>query len=284
MAASYHRTGYVGLREIEMKRGFGIVLILAGCLMAAPGLSAQTQGGNGAAGPRDAGQNKAGGNAQKPADGAQQSSPQPKSQGGANAFPTDTSNVPVLPSKLTPDVPPGIFSETEGDRFPMPGDDFDPVHSPDGADADSGIGGNVQDRESSSEVKGLDSLLPKPGTDETGRRGKKDDDVIEGMPKETSKEDISVGKYYLDNGNWKAALSRFQSALVLAPEEPEVYWGLAESSRHLGDFANARTYYLKVIEYDPDSRHAKDSEKALKNPEIANAKTAPSGQGAQPPQ
>jgi Flp pilus assembly protein TadD len=88
----------------------------------------------------------------------------------------------------------------------------------------------------------------------------------------------------MDNKNWKAALSRFQSALVLAPEEPEVFWGLAESARHLGIFADARTYYLKVIEYDPESRHAKEAEKVLKNPEIANAKAAPDGQGAVKPQ
>jgi len=49
--------------------------------------------------------------------------------------------------------------------------------------------------------------------------------VIDEAPKETSKEDITVGKYYLDQKNWKAAQSRFQSALVLAPEEPDVYWG-----------------------------------------------------------
>ena len=45
--------------------------------------------------------------------------------------------------------------------------------------------------------------------------GKKKGGVIGEEPKETAKEDISVGKYYLDQKNWKAALSRFQSALVL---------------------------------------------------------------------
>jgi tetratricopeptide (TPR) repeat protein len=88
----------------------------------------------------------------------------------------------------------------------------------------------------------------------------------------------------MDNKNWKAALSRFQSAMVLAPEEPEVFWGLAESARHLGNFADARGYYLKVIEYDPGSKHAKEAEKVLKNPEIANAKAAPEREGAQKPQ
>jgi TolA-binding protein len=68
--------------------------------------------------------------------------------------------------------------------------------------------------------------------------------------------------------------------MVLAPEEPEVFWGLAESARHLGNFADARAYYLKVIEYDPDSKHAKEAKKALEDPKIENAKAAPDGQGA----
>jgi tetratricopeptide (TPR) repeat protein len=91
-----------------------------------------------------------------------------------------------------------------------------------------------------------------------------------------------VGKYYLDNKNWKAALSRFESALVLDPDNPDVYWGLAESQRHLGNFADARANYQKVVDYDPDSRHGKDARKALKDPEIANAKSSAQPSAAAP--
>ena len=91
-----------------------------------------------------------------------------------------------------------------------------------------------------------------------------------------------MGKYYLDQKNWRAAQSRFQSALVLAPEDPEVYWGLAESARHLGNFPDARANYEKVIEYDPDSRHAKEAKKALEDPKIENAKAAPAGDATGP--
>jgi TolA-binding protein len=59
-----------------------------------------------------------------------------------------------------------------------------------------------------------------------------------------------------------------------------VYWGLAEANRHLGNFAEAKANYQKVVEYDPDSRHAKEARKALADPQIAAAK-APAGQ-AQP--
>ncbi len=37
----------------------------------------------------------------------------------------------------------------------------------------------------------------------------------------------------------------------------------------------ARQNYQKVMDYDPGSRHAKDAARALKDPEIANAKAAP---------
>jgi len=44
---------------------------------------------------------------------------------------------------------------------------------------------------------------------------------------------IQVGGYYLEKKNWKAAQSRFESAMVLSPDDPGVYWGLAEAARHL---------------------------------------------------
>ena len=253
-----------------MKVGFGIALALAGWLVAAPRLTAQAPGYSGA------GQGHAGGNAQKPAT----QSPQAVPQGGANPFPEDTSKVPVLPSKTT-DVPAGTFSESDDTAASLPGDDLDPVRSPD----ESGTGSSsTREQESSSDVKAMDSLLPGPGDEDSSGKRRKKDAAIEGQPKETPKEDITVGKYYLDNKNWKAALSRFQSALVLAPDEPEVYWGLAESERHLGNLAEAKANYQKVVEYDPDSRHGKDAKRALKEPELENAKAGPAGQGAAAPQ
>jgi hypothetical protein len=252
-----------------MKRGLGIALLLVGCLLAAPRVFAQAPAGGGA-GATGNGQNKPAGNGQKPASAPAQANPQTGTPGGSNPFPEDTSTVPVMPNTMTPDIPQGTFGDAESDRLPLPGNDLDPVRSPEGMGA---AGSGEPEQESTSDVQSLDTLLPVPGDDQTGKRRKKDE-VIEGPPRETPQEDISVGKYYLDEKNWRAALSRFQSALVLDPEEPEVYWGLAESQRHLGQFAEAKANYLKVIEYDPDSRHAKDAHKILEQPEMVNAKAA----------
>ena len=42
-------------------------------------------------------------------------------------------------------------------------------------------------------------------------------------------------------------------------------------SAHLGDFANAKANYQKVMEYDPDSKHGKEAKRLLKDPQLANA-------------
>jgi tetratricopeptide (TPR) repeat protein len=245
-----------------MNRGIGIALVLAGCMLAIP---AQGQQAN--SGPA---QDKGKQAQQSP----QQAPQQPNPQKDANPFPTDTTDVPVLPSREnpTPAAPPnGSYSNTEqveDAHYPLQSDN-DPVASPDEAIA----GENSDGQMSSSSVKSLDSILPPPDVEEPGKKGKKGGE-IEGAPKESAAQDINVAKYYLDNKNWRAALSRYQSAMVLAPEDPEVYWGLAVSQHHMGDYAAARTNYEKVIEYDPDSKHAKEAKKALKEPELANAKPA----------
>jgi len=259
-----------------MKRGVGIAFALAGCLVVAQGLCAQ-------AGADGAGQSKAAGKSKKPAPAPQQqpTSPQPASPKpapqGANPFPEDLSTVPVMPTKAD-DMPADTFSGSDSAASSLPGDDLDPVRSP---DANGAPESSETAPVSSSRESNLDSLLPNPGDDEPqGRRGKKG--AIVEAPKETAQGDISVGKYYLDQKNWRAAQSRFQSALVLAPEDPEVYWGLAESARHLGNFADARANYLKVVDYDPDSKHAKEAKKALEDPKIENAKAAPAAPAAGP--
>jgi len=238
-----------------MKRGFLLALAVALCLMAAHPLRAQ---------------------AAPPQNTPQQPATTPAKPADSNAFPEDTTNVPVMPSKGTPALPPGTYGGEDDDagrqHIAAPGDDADPVRSPDDAAPDADA---VPAGDSSSSLSGLDKLLPPPGDDDQPPGKKKRPVVKEPEHKETSSEDIQVGQYELDRRNWKAALSRFESALVLAPDEPEVYWGLAESARHLGNLAEARGYYQKVAEYDPDSKHGKEAIKALKDPEIANAKAAP---------
>jgi hypothetical protein len=241
-----------------MKRGIWVALVLAGCLGASQQVCAQAPAAASAPGQA------------KPAASAQKT-PATAPPTESNPFPDDTSTIPVMPLTTAPALPEGTYNGAESSPIALPGDDVDPVRSPDDpapAEA-SGQGENF-----SSSLKDLDQLLPKPEDEQANKKKKPEKEETH---QEAASRDIQVGSYYLDSKDWKGALSRFESALVLDPENPEVYWGLAEAERHLGDFADARAYYQKVIEYDPDSRHGKDARKALKEPEIANARNASSG-------
>lgn len=209
------------------------------------------------------------GNQQQP---AQQQKPASSSQENSNPFPEDEGSVPVMPSGSAADTAADAAEANSPDAAPAR--DSDPVKSPE----DMGPSDNGATTGFSSSLNGLDNVIQPPTTDTTptGKKGKngKDDSLLDIMPRETPKEDVDVGNYYMSNKDWKGALSRFQSALVLAPDNPDVYWGLAECERHMGEFAQARANYQKVVEYDPDSKHAKEAKKALKDPELANVKPA----------
>ena len=231
-----------------MKRGFSVALVLAVCLTAALRIAAQAPTTN---------------DAQKPTTGATPST------SGANPFPDDTSTVPVLPAATTTQAPDGSTAGSESGSYSLAGSDADPVRSPDDPVSTAT---NGDEEESSSSLKSIEDLLPKADAEKSDKTRKLK--VKEPTHQEVASKDIEVGGYYLEKKNWKAALSRFQSAMVLDPENPEVYWGLAEAERHVGEMASARTHYLQLLDFDPDGPHGKQARKALKEPEIANGKNA----------
>ena len=186
----------------------------------------------------------------------------------SNPFPEDTNNVPLMPNGDTPATPAPPANAAAPSALPKA--DVDPVRSPDDPqpDADTGAGGF------SSSSAGLANVMPPPDTDIDTRSGRKGKKAPPPEHQETAQEDEQIAAYYLDGKKWSAALSRYESAVVLDPENPEVYWGLGEAQRHLGKFAEAKAAYEKLVEYDPDSKHGKEAKKLLKSPELANAPTA----------
>jgi hypothetical protein len=258
-----------------MRAAFSMVLVLA-CLVAAGArLGAQSQGAGNASG---SGQSQPAAGVQNPP--AAQTPARVQTQSTQNPFPEDTSDIPVMPTRNSPGTIPGDSDETRAGRIPMPADDVDPVRSPE----DAGPAAENQQQSSSSSLSGMNGLLPPADDDvQPGKHHRKGEQTVP-EHHETAAEDESVGQYYLDRKDWKAALSRFQSALVLDPDNPEVYWGLAEAERYLGNFADARANYQKVMDYDPGSRHAKEARKALADPAIANAKPPQPAQPSASPQ
>lgn len=252
-----------------MKPAFIFAFTLA-CSAAAPRLRAQQQPQNQPQPQNPSSPNQFPGSNQKETPAGAQQPDRSQQQTNQNPFPEDTNSVPLMPSRDNPNVP--IPGSEARERIDLPYRDVDPVRSPE----EAGAAAEAGESSSSSSLSGMSNLLPGPDDDATqpGKHGRKSG-VIEPEHQETAAEDENVGNYYLENKDWKAALSRFQSALVLDPDNPDVYWGLAESNRHLGNFAGARANYQKVVDYDPDSRHGKDARRALKDPEIANANAKP---------
>jgi hypothetical protein len=249
-----------------MKRFFYVALTLACSGTAASEFRAQAQASSGSPSQRAANPPAPSANAQKPSPAQQ-----------ANPFPTDSNSVPVLPSADSSGTSEPAADAADRTIIPLPSGDSDPVRSPDDPASASG---SSEASDSSSSSEGLDQLLKPPP--ETGRSAKKQD--ADAAPQEGPKEDENVGSYYLDQKNWKAAFSRFESALVLDPENPDVYWGLAEAERHLGNYANAKAHYQKLLDYDPDSKHGKEARKILKEPELANAPAVSSNSHSAPSQ
>ncbi|MGD1062997.1 MAG: tetratricopeptide repeat protein [Terracidiphilus sp.] len=246
-----------------MNSSLGFALAIACLLLAGPWLRAQAANGSN---PSGSGQSQPAAGAQNPP--AAQTPARVQTQSDQNPFPEDTSDIPVMPTHVSPGTIPGDSDETRAGRIPMPADDVDPVRSPE----DAGTASENQQQSSSSSLAGMRDLLPPADDDvQPGKHHRKGEQTVP-EHHETAAEDESVGQYYIDRKDWKAALSRFQSALVLDPDNPDVYWGLAEAEYHLGNFADARANYQKVMDCDPGSRHAKEARKALADPAIANAK------------
>jgi hypothetical protein len=240
-----------------MKHGFQLVLILACCFTTALTLQAQAPASSQTPPKSDAPNPSA--DKQKPAGSSSESNP----------FPEDTTAVPVVPSSTSPAIPSPSTNDSDINSARFPAQDADPIRSPDDPAPDAA---NSPDGGSSSSLQGVDELRIPPDAEKPGKHAK--DDKPEPTHQEGAAEDVNVGGYYLERKNWRAALSRFESALVLDPENPEVYWGLAEAQRNLGAYSNARVNYQKLLDLDPDGRHGKDARKALKEPQIANAPKA----------
>ena len=234
-------------KTFGMKQRIHIALAVGCILVATVGLSAQA--------------------APSPQKPPIQQQPAQKPPAEANPFPEDTTNVPVVPTTAEPAHFPSASpaaTERSAGTTSLLKSDTDPVHSPDDPAADeSSSEGFSSSLSGTGDVNIPDEVRP----DKHGRRP-----AEPAAQPVTAKEDESVGEFELSRKNWKAALSRYESAQVNDPENPDVYWGIAEAQRGLGNYAEAKANYQKVVDYDdPESKHSKEAKKLLKKPELANA-------------
>jgi tetratricopeptide (TPR) repeat protein len=91
--------------------------------------------------------------------------------------------------------------------------------------------------------------------------------------------DLEVGNFYLKQKNYRAALERFNDALLYKPDDAESIYGLAVTQEKLDLPDKARKNYSKYLEILPQGPRAKDCEEALKRLEARGA-VAPSADSA----
>ena len=140
-----------------MKQFFSVTLVVICCLMVAPRSLAQTPAG---------GDSPANGQSKPAADGQK---PAAAPQSSTNPFPEDTSTVPVMPSKTTPSLPEATYYGGGSAGVSLPGDDLDPVRSPDDP---APAAASDQGEASSSSLSGMDRLLPRPEDDQPEKKKK----------------------------------------------------------------------------------------------------------------
>lgn len=97
-----------------------------------------------------------------------------------------------------------------------------------------------------------------------------------------AEQDKSVARFYWNRGNYEGSYLRFKDAVVYAPLNPEMWFGLAESERMIGKNVNAREHYKKYLELAPDGPKAKDSAKMLQTLPDKD-KVQPAGPGPRVP-
>lgn len=85
----------------------------------------------------------------------------------------------------------------------------------------------------------------------------------EGDKLRTAAHDINVGETYLASNSFDSARDRFEEAMRLTPDNPLIYFRLAQALQGMQRLDPARTFYRKYLEMDPKGKFAKNAKKAI---------------------
>lgn len=78
-----------------------------------------------------------------------------------------------------------------------------------------------------------------------------------------AKDDVRVGRFYLDNENYKGAYGRFSEASRLDPTNPDAIYGLAAAAEGMHRKDEALANYKLYLEVAPDGKNVKSARKAV---------------------
>jgi tetratricopeptide (TPR) repeat protein len=88
--------------------------------------------------------------------------------------------------------------------------------------------------------------------------------------------DDEVGEYYFKKKNYRAALARYQDALVWKEKDAVANFRMAQCYEKLDQPDQAIPHYEEYLKILPDGPYAKDARKALQKLKSAEAKNEPS--------
>jgi len=75
--------------------------------------------------------------------------------------------------------------------------------------------------------------------------------------------DIDVGETYLSGNHFDAARERFEDAMRLAPDNPLIWFRLAQALQGMQRLDPARLYYKKYLEAQPKGKFSGNAKKAI---------------------
>lgn len=110
--------------------------------------------------------------------------------------------------------------------------------------------------------------LPRPAVDDP------DENVFRPWDPHRAAKDVEVGEYYLKQKNYRAALERFNDALVYKPNDADATFDLALTQEKMDLFDKARRNYSKYLEIMPGGARAKECQEALKRLEARTGGTS----------
>ena len=82
-------------------------------------------------------------------------------------------------------------------------------------------------------------------------------------PAKVAAHDIDVGETYLAGNNFDAARERFEEALRLTPDNPLIWFRLAQALQGMQRLDPARLYYRKYLAAEPKGKFAGNAKKAI---------------------
>jgi Tfp pilus assembly protein PilF len=82
-------------------------------------------------------------------------------------------------------------------------------------------------------------------------------------PSKLAAHDIDVGETYLSGNNFDAARERFEDAMRVTPDNPLIWFRLAQALQGMQRLDPARLYYRKYLEAQPKGKFAGNAKKAI---------------------